>query len=55
MEGLIAFHAEHVALAGAPQRHFDIADAVDRIGGDEGERNFRGNGALDHSARVSSA
>jgi hypothetical protein len=34
---IVGFHAEHIAFASAPHRHFDVADAVDRVGGDEGE------------------
>jgi hypothetical protein len=48
---VIGLHAEHIALAGAPQRHFDIADAIDAVGGDEGEWNSGRDGALDHGAR----
>jgi hypothetical protein len=51
MERLIAFDAEHIALAGAAQRHFDIADAIDAVGGDEGEWNPRRDGALDYGER----
>ena len=33
------------------RRHLDIADAIDAVGGDEGERNSGRDGALDHGAR----
>jgi len=51
MKRLVGLHPEHIPFAGAAQRHLDVADAIDRIGGDEGEGNFGGDGALDHGER----
>ncbi len=35
---MVGVGAEHVALAGSPQRHLDVAGAVDGVGRDPGER-----------------
>ena len=40
MKRLVGLHPEHIAFARAAQRHLDVADAIDRIGGDEGEGNL---------------
>ena len=41
-------HAKHIAFAGAPQRHLDIADPIDAVGRNPGERHACRNRALDH-------
>ena len=45
---VIGTDAEHVALAGAPQCHLDIADPIDAVGRDPGERHPRRDRTLDH-------
>ena len=51
MERLVAFDTQNIALAGAAQRHFNVADAIDAVSGDVGEWNPGRNGALDHCSR----
>jgi hypothetical protein len=41
-------HAEHVALAGAPEGSLDVADAVDRVPGYPAKGHPRRDGPLDH-------
>ena len=41
VERAVGIHAQHIALAGAPQRHLDLADAIDAVRRDEGERHLR--------------
>ena len=45
---MIGVDPEHIAFAGAAQRHLDVADAIDAIGGDKGERRVCRNRPLDH-------
>ena len=40
--------AEHIALAGTPQGHLDIADAVNAVGCDPAKRNICGERLADH-------
>ena len=39
-EAMVALHAQHISLAGTTQRLLDVADTVDRIRRDPGERLF---------------
>ena len=48
---MVGIDAEHVALAGSPQGHFDGTNPIDAIGCDPAERHFCGNRALDHFER----
>jgi hypothetical protein len=45
---MLDVNAQNIALAGAPQGHFDVADAVDAVGSHPGERHIRSHGPLDH-------
>jgi hypothetical protein len=47
-EVMAGIDTEHIALAGAPQHHLDMADAIDAVGGNPGERHACRNCALDH-------
>jgi hypothetical protein len=49
VEPMGAIDAEHVALARAPQRLLDLADAVDAVGRHPAERRRGGDGACDHA------
>jgi hypothetical protein len=41
-------HTKHVALAGAPEGDFDLADAIDAVTRDPAEGHVRGDGPLNH-------
>lgn len=43
--------AEHVALVGSPQRHLDLAHAIDAVGRHPGKRHLCLDGPLDHGER----
>ena len=45
---MVGADAKHITLAGAAQRLFDIADAVNAIGGNPSKGNIRRNRARDH-------
>jgi len=48
---MVAGNAKHVSLAGPAQDALDLADAIDGIGGDPGERHASRHSALDHPGR----
>ena len=48
---MIGFDPEHIALAGAPQRLFDVADAVGAVRRDPRERDIGRDRALNHLYR----
>ena len=50
-EMMVGGNAKHVTLACTAQRPLDVANAIDAIGGDPGERRARRQSALDHGQR----
>ena len=50
-EMMVGGNAKHIALARAAQRHLDIANAIDAIGGNPGKRHGRHQRTLDHGER----